>query len=176
MNFEAKLRQVLKSNSIEDIYSVFSEIYYFYYRLVYFTIMKYISNPSDIEELIQDVFIGFFNNLNLKIDNIKYYLLTSAKNKSIDYLKSKNNDVKYSDLKNYKNIADSSNNKNYDDLINMFKQYLNDFEIEIIIQHVIYEYSFKELSQTYNKPLNTILSVYNRAKKKLKERCKSYEL
>ena len=112
MNFEAKLRQVLKSNSIEDIYSVFSEIYYFYYRLVYFTIMKYISTPSDIEELIQDVFIGFFNNLNLKIDNIKYYLLTSAKNKSIDYLKSKNNDVKYSNLKNYKNIADSSNNKN----------------------------------------------------------------
>ena len=40
MNFENKLKQALKSNSLEQIYSVFSEIYYFYYRLVYFTIMK----------------------------------------------------------------------------------------------------------------------------------------
>ena len=175
MNFENKLKQALKSNSIEQIYSVFSEIYYFYYRLVYFTIMKYISIPNDIEDLTQDVFVDFFNNLNIKIDNIKYYLLTSAKNKSINYLKSKNNNIEYSDLIKYKNIAESTNNKNYDDLINMFKQYLSDFEIEIIIQHIIYDYSFKELSKIYNKPLKTIFSIYNRAKNKLKERYESYE-
>ncbi len=70
MNFENKLKQALKSNSIEQIYSVFSEIYYFYYRLVYFTIMKYISIPNDIEDLTQDVFVDFFNNLSIKIDNI----------------------------------------------------------------------------------------------------------
>ena len=175
MNFENKLKQALKSNSIEQIYSVFSEIYYFYYRLVYFTIMKYISIHNDIEDLAQDVFVDFFNNLNIKIDNIKYYLLTSAKNKSINYLKSKSNNIEYSDLIKYKNIAECTNNKNYDDLINRFKQYLNDFEIEIIIQHIIYEYSFKELSKIYNKPINTIISIYNRAKKKLKERYESYE-
>ena len=52
---------------------------------------------------------------------------------------------------------------------------LNDIEIEIIIQHIIYDYSFKELSKIYNKPINTIISIYNRAKKKLKERYESYE-
>ena len=34
---------------------------------------------------------------------------------------------------------------------------------------------YKELSKIYNKPINTIISIYNRAKKKLKERYESYE-
>ena len=175
MNFEKELKLALQSNSIEKIHDVFSKIYSFYGRLVYFTIMKYVSNPSDVEELTQDVFVNFFNNLSIDIYSIKHYLLFSAKNKAIDYLKAQNKDLEYSDLKMYINIADKSNSKNYDDLVNIFKKHLDNLEVEIIIQHIIYGYSFKELSRIYKKPLNTIKTIYLRAKRKLKERCERNE-
>lgn len=175
MNFEKELKLALKSNSIEQIHSVFEKIYSFYVRLVHFTISKYISSPSVIEELTQDVFVVFFNHLNSSIKNIKYYLLITAKNKSIDYLKSNNSKIEYSDLKLYRNIIDESNSINYTDIINRLKEYLNDFEIEILIEHILYGYSFKELSKKYNKPLNTVKSIYLRAKNKIKERSKTNE-
>ena len=170
MNLELQLKNALKSNSIDNIHNVFSKIYSFYSRLVYFTIMKYVDNQSDIEELTQDVFVDFFNNLDNKIDNIKYYLLTSAKNKAIDYLKSKKHNIEYTDFSQFRNIEDDSINKNYDNLLSAFKNYLSDFEIDILIQHIIYDLTFKELSTIYNKPLNTIKTIYLRAKKKIKER------
>jgi DNA-directed RNA polymerase specialized sigma24 family protein len=46
------------------------------------------------------------------------------------------------------------------------EKYLNNNEIDIIIQHSIYDYSFKELSLKYNKSINTIISIYHRAIKK----------
>lgn len=49
------------------------------------------------------------------------------------------------------------------------KRFLNNFEIEIIIKHNIDGYSFKELSIEYNKPLNTIISIYHRGLKKFKD-------
>lgn len=170
MNLELQLKNALKSNSIDNIHNVFSKIYSFYSRLVYFTIMKYVDNQSDIEELTQEVFVDFFNNLDNKIDNIKYYLLTSAKNKAIDYLKSKKHKIEYTDFSQFRNIEDDSINKNYENLLSAFKNYLSDLEIDILIQHIIYDLTFKELSTIHNKPLNTIKTIYLRAKKKIKER------
>ena len=43
---------------------------------------------------------------------------------------------------------------------------LTTFETEIILKHVVYDYTFKELGILYNKPLNTIISTYHRAVKK----------
>ena len=170
MNLELQLKNALKSNSIDNIHNVFSKIYSFYSRLVYFTIMKYVDNQSDIEELTQEVFVDFFNNLDNKIDNIKYYLLTSAKNKAIDYLKSKKHNIEYTDFSQFRNIEDYSISKNYENLLSAFKNYLSDLEIDILVQHIIYDLTFKELSTIYNKPLNTIKTIYLRAKKKIKER------
>ena len=90
MQLERKLKYAIMSNDIDKIHSVFDDIYITYGRLVYFKIMQYIENKSDVEELTQEVFISFYNNiLYVEVKNIKYYLLTSAKNKSIDYLRKK---------------------------------------------------------------------------------------
>ena len=148
MNLELQLKNALKSNSIDNIHNVFSKIYSFYGRLVYFTIMKYVDNQSDIEELTQEVFVDFFNNLDNKIYNIKYYLLTSAKNKAIDYLKSKKHNIEYTDLSQFRNFEDDSISKNYENLLSAFKNYLSDLEIDILIQHIINDLTFKELSKS----------------------------
>ncbi len=60
----------------------------------------------------------------------------------------------------------------YYDLINEMKQVLSDLEINIILLHTIYNYSFDDLSIKLNKPLSSIASIYRRAIKKFKNRSK----
>ena len=60
-------------------------------------------------------------------------------------------------------------------LIEQLKEILRKDELMILIEHLIYGYSFKELSRIYKKPLNTIKTIYLRAKRKLKERCERNE-
>ena len=69
-------------------------------------------------------------------------------------------------------IYDSLDDTDISFFIDVFydlKKYLNDFEIELIINHIVYNFSFKELSIKYNQKINTLITTYNRAIKKYKK-------
>lgn len=169
MTLENKLNRALKSNDINKIHEVFDEIYTIYGKLVYFKISQYVDNKLHVEELTQDVFVSFYNNImTSKITNIKYYLVTSAKNKGIDYLHKKKDNVIF-DEKSIFEKEDNSINIEYNEIIETMKLFLTDLEIEIILKHVVDGYSFKQLASMYNKPLNTIFSIYSRSIKKFKK-------
>ncbi len=170
MALEKKLKHAIKSNDIEIIHSVFNEIYITYGKLVYFKISQYVNNKLDVEELTQDVFVNFYNNVvNNEIHDIKYYLLVSAKNKAIDFLKKKKELLILDDKIIFETEEDITSNIEYEELINKMKIFLSDLDIEIIIKHNINGDSFKQLAKEYKKPLNTILSIYHRALKKFKK-------
>lgn len=166
MSVEKKLENALLSNNPDKIDLVFEEIYYLYGKLVGFVISKYVFVKEDIEELINDVFISFYNNLNtIEFKSIKYYLVTSAKNKAIDFLRKKKEEVLLDD--DY--IFSVSDNKSlYYQIVDDLKRCLKENEIEIILLHVIYNFSFKEISNIQNKPLTTISTIYSNAIKKYK--------
>lgn len=172
MTLERKLKHAIKSNDINKIHIVFDEIYRLYGRLVYFKIMQYIDNKLDVEDLTQDVFVSFYNNIKyIEVLNIKYYLVVSAKNKALNYLKKKK-EIVINDEKTVLEKEDViKSNIEYEEIMAKMKCFLNNFEIEIIIKHNIDGYSFKELSIEYNKPLNTIISIYHRGIKKIKKGC-----
>lgn len=167
---EHKLKHAKKSNDMVEIHNIFEEIYTTYGKLVYFIIAKYVNNKNDVAELTQDVFVSFYNNIfNIEVSNIKYYLAVSAKNKAIDYLKRDNDIVIVDDQIIYEKEDVFNSNVEYERIIDKMKYYLNEFEIDLIIKHNINGYTFKELSKQYNKPVNTLLSIYNRGLKKFKE-------
>ena len=175
MSFETRLSKALKSKDKHKIDSVFEEIYLEYGKIVCFKIMNYIKNQDVANDLMQDVFVSFFNNLNkIKFDSIKYYLLTSAKNKALDYLKNKNNNIIIDEKYVYDNeeLIDYDNTM-YKDVISKMKKILSDFEIEIVLKHNLDNLSFKELSKIYDKSVNTILTTYYRAIKKVKDAYKN---
>ena len=176
MTLEQKLSIALKSNNEDSINSIFEEIYSSYGKLVYFIIMQYINNKLDVEELTQDVFISFFNNLdNNNVKNIKYYLVTSAKNKALDFLKSKKDSVLLDENIIYQQLDTKYSSYKYIEIIEEMKSCLTNFEIDLIIKHNIYGITFKEMSKIYNKSINTLLTTYHRAIKKFKERKKNNE-
>lgn len=166
MTLEQKLKLALKSKDSSKIHVVFEEIYYSYGKLVYFTIMQYVKNNMDVEDLTQDVFLNFFNNLlKTEIKNIKYYLVVSAKNKAINFIKANQGKIVLDENIVYEQ-EQSDFNKNYSIIILDMKKYLNEYEIDIIIQRAVYDCSFKELANKYGKSINTIISTYHRAVKK----------
>ena len=171
MKIEKKLNKALKTKDENLIHSIFEEIYKEYGKLVYFKIMEYIKEEESAKDLMQDVFVSFFNNINfIKLESIKYYLLTSAKNKSINYLKNKNNNtVIYEDYIYNLEEAKNIDSLEYKNVLYKMREILSDFEIKIVLRHTLDDLSFKKLSKEYGKSINTILSTYFRAIKKIKE-------
>ena len=169
MTFENKLKKALESNNTDKIHTVFDEIYSYYGRLIYFIVIKEVENNQDAEEITQDVFVNFFNNLTkTSINNIKYYLVRTAKNLTVNFIKSHNKEIVINDKITYQDNQNKYNDE-YERIINKMKKYLSEYEIDIVVKHIVYGYKFKDLASEYNKSINTIFATYNRAIKKIRK-------
>ena len=171
MSIERRLVDTLKSRSSIKIERVFEEIYNTNYKLVYFCVTHFIHNKEDIEEIVNDVFINFYNHIdNIKIEgNIKYYLTRSAKNACINFLKKRENNNIPIDDKYLENITYVEYVYQDNMFIDRIKKILNKEEFMILFNHVIIGYSLKEIAEEYNTPINTIKSKYRRSLKKIKD-------
>ena len=91
MSIENRLVNALERVDQSKIESIFKEIYDSNYKLVYFCVANFVKNKLDIEEIVNDVFINFYNHVNnINIEgSIKYYLTRSAKNSCLNFLKKK---------------------------------------------------------------------------------------
>ena len=169
MILEKKLERAIKKENSHEIEFLFEEIYDKYYNLISYLISQNVKNNKDVEELVNDTFINFYNNCYIKpINNIKYYLVQSAKNISINFLKKKQINYEYNEeyINNYNDQKDKTI---YDEIIILLDKYLNKEEIKIILLYNVDCYSLKEIANMINKPYNTVLSIYNRAIKKFKK-------
>lgn len=173
MNYEKEFTKAIKRNDVEKIEELFEKLYLDYGKLIGFVITKYVSRKEDVEELVNDVFLQFSKVLfNLKLENIKYYLVTCAKNAAINFLNRKDNKllVEYNEEYVINTNESISDNTKYYELLHDMEKYLSLFEINIIILHSVYEYSFKELGVKYQKPASSINSIYHRAIDKYNKR------
>ena len=159
----------LKSNNQVDIDEGFEVLYQKYSKLIYVCIHKYVNQRESVEDLVSDTFLKVYENrYNLKADkNFKYYLVTTAKNLAINFIKKKENEVDILDVDVIdENVYQESNLK---DMIDILKKDLNDEEISIIINHLIYAYTFEEIAKKMCVSTNTIKTKYFRALKKVKQ-------
>ena len=167
MNDDKTLIKKLKSKDAMLVEEGFEGIYHKYFKLIYVCINNIVRNTSVVEDLIADTFLKLYENRD-KIDdtrNFKYYLVTIAKNLSINYVKDKNNlnislDDTYLD-----NIEEEKNELN--EIINVLDKYLNEEEIKIIINHLIFGFTFEEIAKKMNVNTNSIKTKYYRAIKKV---------
>ncbi len=83
----------IKNKRIE----AYKYLFELYYKELYFFARKFLENREVAEEIVQDVFIALWENKDLPDihTSLKSYLYTSIKNRSINYLKSKINNIKF---------------------------------------------------------------------------------
>ena len=159
----------LKSNNQQDIDDGFEGIYQKYSKLLYVCIHKYVASKENVEDLVSDTFLKVYENrYNLKADkNFKYYLVTTAKNLAINFIKKKENEVDVLDIDVVdENIYEDSNLK---DMIDILRRNLEREEVDIIIDHLVYAYTFEEIGHKLGLSTNTVKTKYFRALKKVKQ-------
>lgn len=130
----------------------FESLYDEYHKIVYYCIYQIVKDNDATNDLVQDTFLAIYN----KIDqyeggNIKYWILQIAKNLAINY----HNRVLIKESKVIKNdeIVESAEQKKqgglgkYDELLD---RYFDKEDKDLIVYHVVFGYSYKELAKVYN--------------------------
>jgi len=162
-SYEKILNQALLSRNKEKIQNAYEIIYYDFVKLVAFVIAKYVDDQDMVKDITNDTFLAFFNNSE-RVENIKAYLVVTAKNKALKYLE-KNTDIDIDSVQSLF-IATNSHVKSniyYKEILADLRRTLSEDEVDIILLHVIEGFTFKEIGKSYNKNENTIKTIYNRA-------------
>ena len=157
---------VLKKRRKRD----FEKIYNQYYKLVFYVSYNLVKDQELAQDIMQETFVNFMNHVEdyNEEGKIKQYLTTISKNLSLNALKKKVN----------KEILDEDMILNYSSKdIEMEKvklkltlnDTLNEEESKIVTLKILFDYSFKEISENLNQSLGQIQSKYYKALDKLKK-------
>jgi RNA polymerase sigma-70 factor (ECF subfamily) len=149
----------------------FKEIYLKYYKLVHYVSLLIVKDEHIAEDIMQDTFVSFMNHIEDYDDNgkVKQYLTTISRNLSLNYIKKKSTineiasedidqDISYTDQK-YKEI----------EIKLTLKKTLSIIESEIVSLRVLFDYSFKDISEELNLSIGEVQAKYYKAINKLKE-------
>lgn len=167
------LKAALKSKNKEKMEIAFEKFYTEKYKEVSIMIRGYVNNRCDVEELTNDVFLKFFNNMHNIDCDINAYLRTIVKNTIISYSRSK----EYKSHDEYilsNEIVESTPDYESDDQYRAFfldlKQELNPTIFFIIEERLLYKATFLAISKKTKLSVNTVKSIYSREIKKIQER------
>ena len=177
MTDEKLLYKALESNNLNKINYTFECLYKKYKPYVAFVSANYLKDKNDIDDIIQDVFIEFFENASKVKSSIKSYLSLLAKNRSIDLLRKKQKVIYIEDALIDINVLSSKEERHplLEDLINQLKQYLKEIKVKIILLHLLKAKTFKEISKIISIKEKTIKTIYYRSLKKLQKGGNKYE-
>ena len=153
-------------------YAHFDEFYNSTKKNVFFSIAAIVKDNSTIDDLMQDTYIKFLENISKyqSKTSINAYLSTIAHNIAINYYNREKRLVHDEEVIDY--ISDDTKKKNnYEEIeaLELLKS-LDPVSKEIVVLHTINDLKFKEIANIVNKPLGTVLWIYNKALKELKKK------
>ena len=152
-------------------YSHFDQFYNETKKTVFFSIASIVKDDSIIDDLMQDTYVKFLENINKyqSRTNIKAFLSTIAHNLAINFYNKEKRIVRNDEVFDY--IPSKSTSHSYDNIkVLEILEGLDSLSKEIVIQHVINDLKFKDIARIVNKPLGTVLWIYNKAMKELKRK------
>ena len=150
----------------------FENIFKCHYSDIYNFAYHYIMDPDEAQDLVQDVFINFFEKYKTLPEeiNTKHYLLTMTKNRCISFLRHKNV-IDRNNLKYFESLIFSTTSEydtTYDDLLmrlNLSMENLSDLQKQIIkmkLEGKEYSEISDELNVTYSQIHKNIKKAYTK--------------
>ncbi|MCQ2776120.1 MAG: sigma-70 family RNA polymerase sigma factor [Bacilli bacterium] len=159
----------LKSDNSSIFNASFQCVYSEYLTLIVYTSFCIVRNIEDARDIAQNVFLKLLDerkNIEPK-KSLKAYLTITAKNMSINFKKKMERQV---DIDFEPESEPETHYK--DDFVNLldaYKNYLDEEEITLVTERLLYGYKFEEISKELNRSVDSITSKYNRAIKKLQK-------
>jgi RNA polymerase sigma-70 factor, ECF subfamily len=154
-------------------YTSFDTFYQLTKNQVFYAIVSVVKDKNLAEDLMQDTYMKFLESINnfKEGSNVFAYLSRIGRNLAIDTYHQRKKIVQGDEL--FETIATPEVEEDRDDIFKML-DLLKDDEREIVTLHVINDLKFREISEMIDKPLGTVLWIFNKAMKKLKERAGDY--
>lgn len=150
--------------------SHFNDFYQQTSRQIYFTAFNILKDHGLAEDIMQDTYVLFLNNIEQykNGNNVFAYLSTIARNLSINQYNKLKRVVQNDEMIALQPVYDNPHEQsNIEETLSLLD---TDLEREIVTFHAIFDYKFVDIAKIIDKPLGTILWIYNKAMKKLKER------
>ncbi len=148
------------------------EINYFSYlvkrfsQIIYYYTKKKIKDQDDVPDIVQNSFIKAYKNIDRFDEGKSFYpyLFTILKNEIIDYYRKKKYHVKITEEHASYENTDSQRH----DFINLLSKLKRDSGT-VIKLYYIDGYSYKEIADKLDKPINTIKTLLHRGKSELRK-------
>ena len=153
-------------------HSNFEKFYNLTSKQVYFTSLNILKNHALAEEITQDVYVKFLSEISSfkEYYNVFSYLTTISRNLSINVYNKNKKIINDEEIINFAKYNDSTiDDLNAQEILSLIE---DTSSREIVVYHVIFEYTFLQISKIMKVPLGTILWKYNKTMKYLKERIK----
>ena len=150
-------------------YHRFDTFYNLTKKQVYFSIITIIKDSQLTEDLLQETYMKFLE----KIDNcesgrnISAYLVSIGRNLAINVYNKRKKEVYSEEI--FETIPAEEIAEDDQEIFKIL-DILSSDEKEIVVMHVINDLKFREIADIIHKPIGTVLWVYNKAIKKLKEK------
>lgn len=166
---DSLLMQEIVKQLKDDNLDMFDEFYDLTKNQVYVTILSVVKNKMTAEDIMQDTYLRFLNNIHKYKENtnVVAFIVTIARNLAINYY-NKHKKEEFHDFSLYEDtyVNETEDNK----LLDLVYQTLEGKELDVFIMHVIDDLKHKEIAKIMKKPLGTITWLYNKAVKKMKEK------
>lgn len=162
------MQEIIKQLKNDNL-DMFDEFYDLTKNQVYVTILSVVKNKMTAEDIMQDTYLRFLNNIHKYKENtnVVAFIVTIARNLAINYY-NKHKKEEFHDFSLYEDtyVNETEDNK----LLDLVYQTLEGKELDVFIMHVIDDLKHKEIAKIMKKPLGTITWLYNKAVKKMKEK------
>ncbi|MDY0339150.1 MAG: RNA polymerase sigma factor [Acholeplasmataceae bacterium] len=151
-------------------YSSFDTFYALTKKQVFFAIVSIVKDQDLTEDLMQDTYVKFLEKIDQyrSGENPYAYLSRIGRNLAINTYNKRKKEVVSEEI--FETIP-SEEVVEIDDDQDILKilDLLDQDEKEVVTLHVINDLKFREVAETMDKPLGTVLWIYNKAIKKLKQ-------
>lgn len=146
----------------------FDVIYEEYKNLIYYCIYQITKDAMLSEDILQEAFLHMIENIHhyQENTNFKAWFVRLAKNLTLNQLRNKKETIPLTEEVLYK--KSDSNHETFE-LIRHLESFLSKEEVEIVVLKIVYQFTHQEIANTLDKPLGTVLWIYQKAVKKMKQ-------
>ena len=181
------LKELGDSDLIDVIHKqnreAYVELFARYQKKLFAYIYHLVGNREETEDILQNVFSKTYKNIEHFDTSRKFssWIYRIAHNESVNFLKrkSKRYTVSWDDIATSKDKLESASNEElpedkleHQEIVREIDRALEKIPVkykEILTMRYFQEYSYEEIGKILDKPVNTVGTLINRAKKKLLE-------
>ena len=165
VNYENYIDNLIKKDN-----EAFKGIYDNTKKGVFSMIISIVNNKAATEDLMQDTYMKMIQKIHQYKRGRNFYawLLQIAKNTALDYVRKEKRNLVF-DPQEQSQIFERPTNDRNDYIVYDYVKDLQDEERQIVLLRIVSDLKFKDIAKTLDKPIGTVLWIYNKAIKKLQD-------